>query len=166
MMVRHSVICCRSLDNLNLHGRSNQQLEFLGLLFMPVELGGRTARFLRQKGDICASFQYVNDESAMCLFPAIKRSHSGSFIICESAAHKYTNDYYLIQQAMKAAEVMGMDTTRQTVVRIADCILVWLDDLLMMPPKPDDVVEHAAQKALGAEATMTINGESKTFEVH
>ncbi len=65
----------------------------------------------------------------------------------------------------KTAEVMGMDNARQTIVRIADCILVWLDDLLMMPPKPDDLVEHAAQKALAAEATMTINGESKTFEV-
>lgn len=132
---------------------------------MPVVLGGHTARFLRRKGDICASFQYVNDEPAMCLFPAIKRSNSGAFILCESSAHKYLDDFYLIQQAAKAAEVMGMDNSRQTIVRIADCILVWIDDLLMMPPKPEDMVEHAAQKALAAEATMTINGESKTFEV-
>jgi len=133
---------------------------------MPVELGGRTARFIRRKGDICASFQYVNDEPAMCLFPAVKRMNSGAFIICESAAYKYTNERYLMLQAMKASRVMGMDDTKHTILRIADCILLWLDDLLMMPPKPEDMVEHAAQKALAGEATLSINGQSKTFEVN
>ena len=133
---------------------------------MSVLIGGPSARFIRRKGDICAAFQYVNDEPAMCLFPAIKRANSGAFIICESAAYQYTDDRHLISQAMNASEVMGMDNTKHTVMRIADCILVWMDDLLMMPPKPDDLVEDAAQKALAAEATFTVNGESKTFEVH
>lgn len=133
---------------------------------MPIELAGRTARFTRRKGDVCASFQYVNGEPAMCLFPAVKRSRSGSFIICESAAYQYTDDFYLIRAATKAAEIMGMDDTRQTIVRIADCILIWLDDLLMMPPKPEDLLEHAAQKALAAEASFTVNGVTQDFEVH
>lgn len=133
---------------------------------MPIILGGDTARFTRRKGDICAAFQYVNDEPAMCLFPAIKRSHSGSFIICESAAYQYVDTRYLIQSAIKAADVMGMDQTKQTITRIADCILLWMDDLLMMPPKPEDLVEEAARKAQrDAEATLTINGESQTFGI-
>lgn len=134
---------------------------------MPVMLGGHAARFIRRKGDICASFQYVNDEPAMCMFPAVKKMRAGSFIICESSAYKYTDMDYLVQQAMIAAEVMGMDSTSFTISRICDCILLWLDDLLMMPPKPDDVVEHAANKALrDAEATISINGKSQSFEVH
>ena len=101
----------------------------------------------------------------MCLFPAIKRAHSGAFIICESAAYKYTDDLYLMSQAIKAAQIMGMDDTKSTVIRIADCIMVWMDDLMMMPPKPEDLVEESARKAIAEEATVTINGDSKTFKV-
>ena len=129
---------------------------------MPIELGGSKARFIKRKGDICASFQYVNGEPSMCLFPAIRKSREGAFVICESAAHQYVDERYLMKQAMAAAEVMGMDMTGQTVFRIADAILLWMDDLLMMPPEPAGL--DGKQTAIG-EIDVTANGVTHTHEL-
>lgn len=115
-----------------------------------VMLGGKNARFQRVKGDIVVSYQYVNDEPAMVLFPKGRSGHGiGAFIICLSAAHKYANNDgyptpYLIEQAAHAAEQMGMGAHYYTIHRVADVILDGLEDLVRMKPEPDGVKEKPA----------------------
>ncbi len=115
-----------------------------------VMLGGKNCRFLRVKGDIVVSYQYVNDEPAMVLFPKGRSGPGiGALIVCLSAAYKYANNdgyptLYLIEQAARAAEQMGMGTHYYTIHRIADVILDGLEDLVRMQPEPEDVKEKRA----------------------
>jgi hypothetical protein len=183
---------------------------------MPIVLGGNKARFVRSKGDISASFQYIGDDDspAMCLFPSVKKSGSGSYIITESVAHTYTDEFFLIYKSWVAAHLMGFDVptpphnigsqfsytpeeflamfivpplayTREmvaksldmgkakaraaipkhpTITAVADAILLWMDDLMMMPPSPEDYGDKVIKKAIG-EASITIDGVTRTHEV-
>lgn len=138
---------------------------------MPILLGGANARFQRVHGDIVASYQYVNDERAMALWPREKKQHSAAFIVCDSAAWRYDPDrprgewfgkqgelicgpLYLMQQAMIAARVMGMDGNKSTVVRIATIIAEGLEDLVRLPPN----MPPPKPKPIG-EATLLIDGQ-------
>ena len=138
---------------------------------MPVLLGGANARFQRVHGDIVASYQYVNDERAMALWPREKKMHAAAFIVCDSAAWRYNPDaprrdwfgpkgelicgpLYLMQQAMIAAEVMGMDSGKATVMRIASIIAEGLADLVRLPPE----MPPPRKKPIG-EAILLINGQ-------
>ncbi len=115
-----------------------------------VMLGGKNSRFQRVKGDIVVSYQYVNDEPAMVLFPKGRSGPGiGAFIVCLSAAYKYANNNgyptpHLIEQAARAAETMGMGTHYFTIHRIADVILDGLEDLVRMRPEPDGAEEKRA----------------------
>lgn len=138
---------------------------------MPILLGGKNARFQRVHGDVVASYQYINGERAMALWPKIRKMHSAAFIVCDSAAWRYNPDYprsewlgergellcgplYLMQQAQAAAEVMGMDTTKATVIRIAAIIAEGLQDLSRLPPaRPEE------KKPIG-EATLLVDGDA------
>jgi len=179
---------------------------------MPITIGGNTCRFTRTKGDIAASFQYVNDEPAMCIFPMAKRSNSGSYILCESAVFQLTDNFFLQYNSWLAAHITGfgvpkppmyqgqylsaeqflasfvrnmpMGTKDQVshemelakakateaipkvryITAMADCFLLWIDDLLMMPPKPDDLQEYP-HKRMEGEATLSIDGNKQTVEM-
>lgn len=107
-----------------------------------IQIGGDRAWKQFVKGDVVISFHWVNGEPAMCLCPKRQSSmYRGAYIICLSAAWKYAkNDGYptpeLIPKCIEAARVMGMDTTKDTVRRIADAILDCLPELVKMPPEP------------------------------
>lgn len=88
----------------------------------------------RMKGFII-SFQWVNGEPAMCIL----RQFSGvknAFVICLSAAWKYTDIAYLVSQSTQAAIHFGMAGERHAARNIADIILENLEDLVKMKPEP------------------------------
>lgn len=124
-----------------------------------VQFGGAKARGTRTVGDIIVSRQYVNSEPALVLWPKRPTARAGAFVICLSAAFKYAEDDYLIEQSMKAAEVMGMFPTKQTVYRIADAINSSLDDLVAMKPEPED------EKKSAGEGRLIANGKTIDFEM-
>jgi hypothetical protein len=93
------------------------------------------------------------------LAPLRRRLGAAAFIIGMSHAHLYArgeSDFdesfreamgglpsgsgyptpYCIRQAMTAAHVMAMDTTKDTVKAIVEVILDHIEDLVRMPPEP------------------------------
>jgi hypothetical protein len=103
---------------------------------MTVEFNPQGAWRAYVKGDIGIQLRWVNGEPAMVMFPLRRKDGVGAFVVCLSALHKYTDDWYLIDQAVKAAEVMGMGRDKSTIYRIADAINDAIIDLCRMPPEP------------------------------
>ena len=132
---------------------------------MGVMLGGEKAWKVRDKGDFAVSFQWVNEEPAIVLFPTRKGVGLGAFVLCLSALHNYVNSDgypvtdYLISQSMKAAKVMGFSGLGFEVKRIADAILDSAEDLLAMPPEPVGINEKQRNEAIG-EATIKVDGKT------
>lgn len=113
---------------------------------MPVILGGPTALAIRRKGDLMISFQHVNGEEAMILYPARPRMGAGGYCICLSAAWKYADEKGLALGAIRAAEVMGFGRyDRSALFRIKDAILENLPDLVNMKPEPKELAEEGAK---------------------
>lgn len=116
---------------------------------MPVQIGGPRAWKVRQHGDIGVSFQWVNDEASMILFPA-RRSlpGAGAYVIGLSAAFKYANSKtgeptpFLVQASVLAAKQLGFSPTDTFACRkIAEVIVDSLPDLVGMPPEPQQLNE-------------------------
>jgi hypothetical protein len=106
---------------------------------MGVMLGGPKARQVRVVGDVVISYQYVNNEPAMCIFPKRKRAiRQGAYIICLSTAWKYADPDYLVRASIVALKYMAMDTEPSTVNRLCNIILDNLEDLVKMKPEPED----------------------------
>jgi hypothetical protein len=118
-----------------------------------VILGGPNARFRRVHGDIVASYQYVNDERAMVLWP-LHRKGVPAFIVCDSAAFKYDDPKYLAAQALKCAEMWGMESSSTVWFRVATIIHEGLSDLIRLPPLPAGKVSGPV---IG-EASLRMNG--------
>lgn len=146
-------------------------------------IGGKNARFQRVHGDIVASYQYVNGERAMALWPREKKLKPGAFIVCDSAAWRYSPDHpktdwyakdrrgtlltplklvcgplYLMMMAEQAAFVMGMDNTKPTIIRIATIIAEGLQDLVRLPPERPEDDPNFGRKPIGT-ASLIIGGE-------
>lgn len=123
---------------------------------MPVMVGGEKAWKVRKHGDIGVSFQWVNEEPAMILFPAAKINafqNAGAYVIGLSAAYKYADSKtggptpYLVRQAIAAAVQLGFMATDTFAVRkIADVIVDSLPDLCEMPPEPVAMTLKQAQE--------------------
>lgn len=133
---------------------------------MPVQIGGAKAWKVRQHGDIGVSFQWVNDEPAMILFPA-RRSlpGAGAYVICLSAAFKYADSKtgaptpFLVQASVMAAKQLGFSPTDTFAARkIAEVIVDSLPDLVDMPPEPQQF-NQAQQQAIG-EMSIKLNGKT------
>ena len=102
-------------------------------------------------------FHHVNGEPAM----AIVRKQFGkgrAFVVCLSAAHKYTDDEYLMTQSIKCCEVLGL-TPSLDAHKICDAILAGLDKLVSMPPPPRE-----AKRTVG-HGVVTVDGVSNEFKV-
>jgi hypothetical protein len=125
-----------------------------------IKIGGDNARFQRVTGDIVSSYQYVNGEPAMVLWP--KRhgfmTKRGAYAICLSAAWKYADMSYLVAAAHDAAQTMGFEESRSTTKRIMDIILDGLEDLVRMPPMPQHMHEDGRDLESVGEASITIDG--------
>lgn len=101
------------------------------------------AHLHRQHGDLIAIYTWVNDERALVLLPAYRKS-VGWYIVCESAAWKYDNPHYLALQAKKAAEVLGMEPSPNNWFKLATVIHEGLPDLVSMPSAPDPQLMRGA----------------------
>jgi len=131
--------------------------------------GGPTAWKVRKKGDLVIAYHWINGEPAMCLYPLRKRLGSAVYAIPMARAHEFVNRKgyptpYLAEASVKAAIVMAMEQDKSTLYRIRDVILDGMEDLIKMPPDPQQF-SAAAQKAIG-EATLFVNGKkSVTGEI-
>lgn len=123
---------------------------------MSVQLDPRKAHQAHIVGDILAILTWVNDERALVLMPALRAQGSPWFVVCESACYKYDDPRYLARQAAKAAEVLGMDETTSTWIRVADIIMNYLPDLIRMPSAPPP--EKIAGSTFG-ELKLTADGQ-------
>ena len=133
---------------------------------MPVQIGGAKAWKVRQHGDIAVSFQWVNEEPAMILFPARKSlPGAGAFVIALSAAFKYADPRtggptpYLIRNSVQAAQQLGFSPTDTFAARkIAEVIVDSLPDLVDMPPEPQQFNQEQTQ-AIG-EMAIKVDGQT------
>lgn len=125
---------------------------------MPVHLGGKDSFKQRITGDIVSSYQWVNGEAAMILWPKIPKAHGGAYVICLSSAFKYADVNYLVQQATVAAKFMGMDDSKFTRQRIAGVIIDGLEDLVRMPPERPGVNEQQLETI--GEASIKVDGQT------
>lgn len=102
-----------------------------------VILGGGKAWKIRRHGDLAVSFQWVNNEPAMCLFNPNK-SKSPAVAICLSAAHLYADSktgapsHYLVEKSLAYSDILGSSPRK-----IANVICDSMPDLVDMPPEPD-----------------------------
>lgn len=134
---------------------------------MAICIGGERAWKLRQAGDIGISYQWVNGEPAMILYPLHRRvPNAGAFAICLSAAHQYAhsdghpNLDYVIPQVVDGALVMGFQPEKSTIKRIIDVILDGLPDLVEMPNEPNWAKENQKQQVMAGELIIKRGGET------
>jgi hypothetical protein len=105
-------------------------------------------------------YQYVNGEPAMCIAPIFVRVHKNAYVICLSAAHRYTEPEYMLRQCVRIVELFDLGTiSTQRLARIAAFIEDGLDELVKMPPEPKE-----APRVIG-EGEALAGGERITFDV-
>jgi len=124
-----------------------------------VMLGGDKARAQYVTRGIVVSFQYINGEPAMVLFPRHSLK-AGAFIIPINVAWAYQENEHLVAKAAIAARVMGLGSDHATVYPVASVINNHLEELVKMKPEPEE-----NQEAIG-EGQMTLpNGTRFSFEL-
>lgn len=126
---------------------------------MPVLIGGDQAYLQRVIGDFVVSYQWVNDEPAMIIWPKIKRTlTNGAFVLALSSAYKYDDPQYLIVQSIEAVKYLGFEPLKSTVHKMADIIIEGLPDLVMMPPaKP---MEKPKNQEIAGEMIIKVDGRT------
>lgn len=131
---------------------------------MGVMIGGPSAYKVRSHGDIGVSFQWVNDEPAMILFPT-RRQGAGAFVICLSAAYLYADSEtgmptpYLAMRMPEAASIMGFDRNDKFAMsKIAKVVVESLPDLVSMPPEPRQAIDQRNGPELG-ELSIKMDGK-------
>jgi hypothetical protein len=125
---------------------------------MAVMLGGSKAVQVGIRHGVAYAYQYVNEEPALVLWNPKQPLGSGAFIIALSSAFKYADDEYLIRQSALAAQQLGFSITKYDVMNIAKVIEISIDDLVHMPPEPEE------QKHILGEAEITLGGQTFVFE--
>jgi hypothetical protein len=118
------------------------------------------AKTRRLKGFI-VSFQWVNGEPAMCLLRQFMGAKS-AFVICLSAAYKYTDVAFLVPQSARIAAHFGMKGERQAAKNIADVIVDCLEDLVKMKPEPME----AEIERLGRDPIPEWDGKNRILTLH
>ena len=128
---------------------------------MPI-LGGDNAWLKRINHGLVSSYQWLNGEPALFLFPAGKE-RGGAFVLPLESAHQWvmSNGHpdlaHAIPVAMQAAKTMGLGADKSTIRRIVDVIIDGIPDLLRMPPKRPEPEQQGP--AIG-EAAIKIDGET------
>lgn len=126
---------------------------------MSVLIGGEKAYLQRVIGDIVVSYQWVNNEPAMILWPKFKRlATKGAYVIPLESAYKYSDVPYLVEASAKCAEFIGMDATKFTINRIATIILEGLPDLIEMPPEPTNMTKAQGEEI--GEMLIKVDGQT------
>ena len=105
-------------------------------------------------------YQYVNGEPAMCIAPLFVRVRKNAFVICLSAAHRYTDPEYMLRQCVRIVELFDLGTiSKERLARIAAFIEDGFDELVKMRPEPRE-----APKVIG-EGEAWAGGGRMSFEV-
>jgi hypothetical protein len=90
------------------------------------------------------TFQWVNEEPAMCILRNFMNRKT-AYVVCLSSAYKYGDVSYLVKQSALAAEVLGGKDDRALARAVADVILECLEDLVKMAPEPEEsMIERGA----------------------
>jgi len=87
--------------------------------------------------DLVISFQWVNEEPAMCIL----RRHAekrNAWVICLSSAYKYDDDKYLVQQSVLATKVLGSPGDKALARNFCDAVMNNIDELVKMKPEPKE----------------------------
>lgn len=132
---------------------------------MPVMLGGENAYQTLVKGDIVISYQWLNDQPAMFMWPKRPRvlGNRGAYCMPLETIHQYVDPAYCAQQAIIAAEYMGMDITKATVYRIRDIFHEAIQELKNMPPKSLGLTKAQLEAAKGEQiGEMAYKVDGKT----
>lgn len=127
---------------------------------MGVMLGGKNARKISTFRDIVVAQQYVNGEPALVLFPKIKKMNTTAYVVCLSAAFKYDDEKYLVQQSRLAANMMGLGDTMHAAMNVAEAIHLGIPDLVMMQPEPESI-----KRSVGEGKIMSSDGKEYEFEM-
>lgn len=130
-----------------------------------VLIGGEKAWRVRQHKWLGLSYQWMDGEPALFLYPLLKLGglRPGAFVIPLASAWKYVhsnghpNVEYIVQQAGKAADVMRIEISSMTLKVIIDAIADGLPDLLEMPPEPP---EHAVKTEPVGELAVKLDGQT------
>ena len=131
---------------------------------MPLHLGSEKAwRTRRLSGDLVASYEWLDGEPCLFLYPAGKQT-GGAMAIPLAVAHAWAgsdghpNLEHALPSAYQAAEAMGLDPTPQTIRQIVDAVVEGLPDLIEMPPMMTQETEISGP-AIG-EASIILDGET------
>lgn len=131
---------------------------------MGVMLGGETAYrvFHHKRAGICCALHWLNGEPAMALFPYPARLGAQGVMIPLASLHKYANrdgspTAYLVAKSAEYAQRMAMGADRFTIHHIADVISTHIEDVVKMPPMPDEL-RKGKGKPIG---TMSVIADGK-----
>lgn len=108
------------------------------------KVGGPDAlRTFEHKG-FRGALQWVDGEPALLIWSAREGWDSGVMGICLGAAYRYADPdgkptAYCFRMAMGNLPMMGLAQLEIEKRALVDCIMLWLPDLLHMPPQPVDM---------------------------
>lgn len=129
---------------------------------MGITINTAKAHKWRADGEVTQLLTWVNGERAMVLL-ATFRNESPWYVLMDSAAWECLQPQGLARKAIKAAEVLGLDTAAP---KIGGMIESWLDDLVMMPSAPEQELSKATYGQLTARADgRVIGGEEVRLPV-
>lgn len=139
---------------------------------MGIVVGGKDAWKVYKTGELVVAFHWVgsqgNDpEPTMCLYPAHPSRKAGVVMIGISSAYKYADPRsgdptpYLVQQTIPFAEHMGMVATSGLLRKIANTVVDFMNDLVMMPPEPEELEAiRRAKEGKAGEMSIIANGQT------
>ena len=133
-----------------------------------VEFGSQKAWLLRQKGDVIASFQWMDighesgePQACMCLFPANRTHETGAYVLPQEEAYRMATNKgnptpHTMGAAFKYCSITGKFPDKSTVHRVMDVILENLPDLINMP-NSQPLGLHAKKAIQGVEVSLKVN---------
>lgn len=126
-------------------------------------IGGPRAWKKRTQKGIFVSFEWVNGEPAMILFPANPGPSAGAYIICLSSAYRYAGrDGYPTPESAELyfgiADRLGMFMSKQLLNDVKDVVLDNLPDLVAMPAEPDWESDRFKRGDVLGETRLMIDG--------
>jgi hypothetical protein len=137
---------------------------------MGMVVGGDKAWKVMPFRDLVIAYHWINDEPTMVLYPrnrVLRYSGAVPYGLPLASCHELVkadtkgvgvDTVALLTKARTAAEVMGMGGDYSAIRNVADCLLHGIDDLLRMPPTPDEVLASERPAPIG-EFTFRENGE-------
>lgn len=108
---------------------------------MTVSIDTRKAHLTRVHGDVTAIYTWVNEQRALVLAATYRPGNqfvpgAPIYVVLEKNSHAYDDPIQLAHTARKAAQVLGLDESTKSWVKLATIIHEGLPDLIRMPSAP------------------------------